>query len=927
MSSQGRGQRLRGRTAECETLRAVVSTVHAGSHQVLVLRGEAGVGKTALLGYVSELASEFRCVQVAGVQSDMELAFAGLQQLCAPLMDRFDELPPPQREALNVAFGRGVGPTPDRFLVGLAVLSLMATATSDQPLLCIIDDAQWLDQVSVQTLSFVARRLLAEPVALVFAARDGGAQALAGLPELSINGLSDGEARELLSSVIPGRIDERVRDRIVAETRGIPLALLEVPRNHSAVELAGGFGNLAVHRSAGQLEESFVHRIESLPVDTQRLLLVAAAEPVGDAALFLRAAANLGIPVDALAPAEAAGVIEFGPRMRFHHPLLRSAAYRAADLPDRRAIHRALADATDPRSDPDRRAWHAAYAAAGPDDVVAAELETSAARAQSRGGIAAAAAFLERATALTLDPARRVSRAIAAAQAKGDAAAPEAAHDLLAIAELGALSNLQRGQVARLRAQMDFARNRGGDSSAPQLAGAASQLLDAAKHLETLDDDLARETYLEALAAHMYAGRLGEPDALAKAAEAASAAVGPASELHQPMDLLLSGMANRIAGDVSGGRDVLRSTLELICAQTNSQVLGWMSLAFPVVQETAAAELWNDAFYRQMATDIVRRARDAGALAVIPRALAYQARAHILAGEFATAATILEEAASITAATGYAPLKYDALLLTAWRGIATDAVGLIEAATAEGNTRGEGRLLGLAGYVTAVLYNGLGQYEQAFAAAREACEHEDFGFFGWCLIELIEAAVHTGEQATAAAAIRQLDERAGASATDWGLGVLASARALVADDQVAESLFTEAIERLERTSIVVHLARAHLRYGEWLRRLNRRLDARRHLTEAHTMFTRMGANAFAERSRRELVAIGEKVRKQPVSSGDELTAQEAQIARLAAEGLTNQEIGAQLFISTHTVEWHLRKVFVKLGITSRRQLRTVSWAS
>ncbi len=857
----------------------------------------------------------------------MELAFAGLQQLCAPLMDRFDELPQPQREALNVAFGRGVGSTPDRFLVGLAVLSLMAAAASDQPLICLIDDAQWLDQVSLQTLSFVARRLLAEPIALIFAARDAGAQALAGLPELAINGLSDGDARELLSSAIAGRIDERVRDRIVAETRGIPLALLEVPRNHSAVELAAGFGNLTVHRSAGQLEEGFVHRIESLPADTQRLLLVAAAEPVGDAALFLRAAANLGIPVDALAPAEAAGVIEFGPRMRFHHPLLRSAAYRAADLPDRRAIHRALADATDARADPDRRAWHAAYAAAGPDDAVAAELETSAGRAQSRGGIAAAAAFLERATTLTLDPVRRVGRAIAAAQAKGNAAAPEAAHELLAIAELGSLSKLQHGQVTRLRAQMDFARNRGGDTSAPRLAGPASQLLTAAKHLETLDDDLARETYLEALAATMYSGRLGEPGALANAAEAANAAVGTVSELDQPMDMLLSGLANRIGGGVSGGRDVLRSTLELIRAQTNSQVQRWMSLAFPVVQETAAAELWDDAIYRQIATDIVRHARDAGALAIIPRALAYQARAHVLAGEFATAATIIEEAASITAATGHAPLKYDALLLTAWRGIPADAVGLIEAATAEGNTRGEGRLLGLAGYVTAVLYNGLGQYDQAFTAASEACDYEDLGIYGWCLIELIEAAVHTGEHAAAEAAIRQLEERAGASETDWGLGVLASARALLADDQLAETLFTEAIERLERTSIVVHLARAHLRYGEWLRRLNRRLDARRHLTEAHAMFTRMGAHAFAERARRELAAIGEKVRRQPVGAGDELTAQEGQIARLAAEGLTNQEIGAQLFISTHTVEWHLRKVFVKLNITSRRQLRAVSWAS
>ena len=372
-----------------------------------MLRGEAGAGKTALLKYTSELASRFRTVHVAGVESDMELAYAGLQQLCAPLLTHIDELPEPQREALNVAFGRGVGETPDRFLVGLAVLSLIAAAAHDQPLLCVIDDTQWLDQVSVQTLGFVARRLLAEPVALVFAVRDGGTDALDGLPELVIRGLSDADARGLLESVMLGGIDPRVRDRIVAETRGIPLAILEVPRNVSAAELAGGFRVSGARPSAGQIEDGFVRRIQSLPAPTQRLLLVAAAEPVGDAALFLRAAAQLRIPVDALAPAEAAGVIEFGPRMRFHHPLMRSAVYRAADLTERRTIHRALADATDPQSDPDRRAWHAANAAAGPDDAVAAELETSAGRAQSRGGIAAAATFLERATALTSDPALR----------------------------------------------------------------------------------------------------------------------------------------------------------------------------------------------------------------------------------------------------------------------------------------------------------------------------------------------------------------------------------------------------------------------------------------------------------------------------------------------------------------------------------------
>jgi DNA-binding CsgD family transcriptional regulator len=930
MSSEGRGPRLRGRDSECETLRGLLSTAQSGSSQVLVLRGEAGVGKTALLDYTAELASAFRCVHVVGVQSDMELAFAGLQQLCAPLLNHLDELPEPQREALNVAFGRGVGAAPDRFLVGLAVLSLIAAAANDRPLLCIIDDAQWLDQVSVQTLAFVARRLLAEPVALVFAARDAGAEALAGLPKLVVRGLSDGDARELLESVMVGGIDPRVRDRIVAETRGIPLALLEVPRSVSATELAGGFWISGKRSSAAAIEDDFIRRIRSLPEPTQRLLLVAAAEPVGDAALFLRAAAQLGIPVDSLAPAEAAGVIEFGPRMRFHHPLMRSAAYRAADLTERRAIHRALADATDPQSDPDRRAWHAANAAAGPDDAVAAELEVSADRAQSRGGIAAAAAFLERATALTSDSTQRGARALAAAQAKRDAADPAAAHELLAIAELGPLSDLQRAQVARLRAQMEFARSRGGDAHSPRLLEPASQLLHAAKRLDTLDDDLARETYLEALAAAMYAGRLGEPGATATVAEAASAVVDRAPNLHRPIDFLLAAMAKRITSGASAGSAPLRTALDVMrsqAQQNDGQALRWMSLGLAIVEESAVGELWDDAIYHQLATDTVQQARDAGALAVLPPALGYRAGVHVLAGEFATAATLIEEAASITAATDYAPLRYHSLTLAAWRGTPADAVGLIEAAAADGAARGEGRVLGLTGYLSAVLYNGLGRYGEAFVAARDACEYEELGFHGWCLFELIEAATRTGDRETAAQAAQRLEERTSPSGTDWGLGALANARALLADDDVADGLYTEAIERLARTRIVVHLARTHLHYGEWLRRMNRRVDARRHLTEAHEMFTRMGAQAFAERARRELVATGEKVRKQAVSSGNVLTAQEAQIARLAGDGLTNQEIGAQLFISTHTVEWHLRKVFVKLGITSRRQLRTVSWAS
>jgi DNA-binding CsgD family transcriptional regulator len=484
--------------------------------------------------------------------------------------------------------------------------------------------------------------------------------------------------------------------------------------------------------------------------------------------------------------------------------------------------------------------------------------------------------------------------------------------------------------VARLRAQIDFVRSRGGDVSAPRLSAAASQLIDAARRLEILDDDLARETYLEALAAAMYAGRLGDPEALATVAEAARVAVGRVPKLERPIDLLLSGMARRITEGASAGTDHLRTALELMCThehQDDGQALRWMSLGLSIVQESAAGELWDDTIYRRLATDAVRHARAAGALAVLPPALTYRAGVHVLAGEFVTAATLIEEAASITAATGYAPLRYHSLSIAAWRGNPVNAISLIEAAAADGAVIGEGRVLGATGYLSAVLYNGLGRYEEAFTAARQACDYEDLGFHSWCLFELVEAAAHLGDFETAAEAAARFEERAGASGTDWGLGAVANAQALLADNESADGLFTEAIGRLERTGVMLHLARAHLSYGEWLRRTNRRLDARRHLAGAHGMFTEMGARAFAERARRELIATGEKVRKKPVRSGDELTAQENQIARLAADGLTNQEIGAQLFISTHTVEWHLRKVFVKLGITSRRQLRAVSWAS
>jgi len=775
---------------------------------------------------------------------------------------------------------------------------------------CLVDDAQWLDQASAQALAFVARRLLAEPVALVFAVREPSEeQQLGGLPQLAVGGLGGGDARALLDSVTPGRLDEQVRDRIVAETRGNPLALLELPRGLSAAELAGGFGRPDALSLASRIERSFLRRLQSLPVKTRRLLLAAAAEPIGEVTLLWRAAGRLGVGADAAAPAEAAGLIELGARVRFRHPLLRAAVYRAAAVPDRREVHRALAEATDPGADPDRRAWHRAHAAAGPDEAVAGELERSAGRAQGRGGVAAAAAFLQRSAELTPDPARRGARALAAARAKFAAGAPDAAYELLAMAELGRLDELQRAELARLRAQMAFAERRG--SGAPRL------LLDAAKKLGPLDSGLARETYLEALGAAISAGRLGRGLTVRKAAEAARAAP-PAPRPPRPLDLLLDGIATRLTEGYVVGVPPLRRALDALQrhgGRSEAGVMGWLPLA------TIAPELWDDATWHELTARALGLARELGALAVLPVALTYRAAVHVHEGEFGAAAGLLEETKAITAATGNAPLGYISMMLAAWRGEEPRALDLIEAVVQDATARGGGRELGLARYATAVLHNGLGGYEAALAGARRACEYEDLGFFGWSLAELVEAGARSGASDEASAALRQLAERTSAAGSDWALGIQARSRALLSDGAAADTLYREAIDRLGRSRIAVHLARAHLVYGEWLRREQRRVEAREHLRAAHDMFGRFGAAAFAERARWELQATGETVRKRTMDTRDVLTMQEAQVARLAAEGHTNPEIGAQLFISPRTAEYHLHKVFSKLGISSRRQLR------
>ena len=900
---------LLGRRAECEALDRLLAQLRTGRSPVLVVRGEAGVGKTALLEYLVDEATGCRIVRAAGAEAEMELAYAGLQQLCAPLLDHLDALPGPQRDALSTAFGLSAGHSPDRFFVGLAVLSLCAEAARDGPLLCVVDDAQWLDRASAQALAFVARRLQAESVALVLAIREIGDESeLPGLPDMTVRGLTDADARALLESATHVHLDERLRNRIVAETRGNPLALLELPRAMTPAELAGGYGLPEAMPMASRIEQGFRRRLESLPPQTRRLLLTAAAEPVGDATLVWRAAERLGIGVEAAAAASAAGLLEIDGRVRFRHPLVRSAAYRASAPPERQEVHRALADATDPDRDPDRRAWHRAQATDRPDEDVAAELERSASRAAARGGIAAAAAFLERAAELTPDPASRGARALAAARAKFESAAPDAALELLALAELCPLEELQRARLERLRAEIAFARTRGGDAPA--------RLLDAARRLDPLDAAMARETYLEAMVAAMFAGRLGDGPGVREVAEAAKA--GPAApEPPRAVDLLVDGLATRFAEGYAAGVPPVRQALAAFRDVNGSTARDqrWFWLACRLAQD-----LWDDELWYVLATRGVRVARETGMLRVLANAVTHRAALYVHAGAFGAASSLIEEADAITQATETASLKYAKFTLAAWRGHEAETVAMIEAGRIEATARGEGFGLSVSEWIMALLFNGLGRYQDAHAAAERACADDVVANSAWALAELIEAGVRSGATDATAAALDRLSERAQASGTDWALGILARSRALLSEGDVADALYREAIERLERTRIRVELARARLLYGEWLRREQRRVDAREQLRAAHEMFSAMGAEGFAERARVELLATGETVRKRTVETRDELTAQEAQIARLARDGRTNPEIGAQLYISPRTVEWHLRNVFTKLGIRSRREL-------
>jgi DNA-binding CsgD family transcriptional regulator/predicted negative regulator of RcsB-dependent stress response len=904
---------LRGRRDETGVLDRLLESVRGGESRVLVVHGEAGVGKSALLEYVEASASGCRVARAAGVQSEMELAFAGLHQLIAPMLDGVERLPTAQRDALLTAFGLAGGAAPDRFLVGLAVLGLLSNVAAHEPLLCLVDDAQWLDRASAQALAFVARRLVAESVALVFVVREPSDEDdLVGLPELVVDGLGDDDARALLASVISWPLDERVRDRIVAETHGNPLALLELPRGLTPAQLAGGFGIPSFAALPGRIEDSFARRLAPLPLATRRLLLLAAAEPLGDSALLWRASDRLGIKAEAADAAESEGLVEFCVQVTFRHPLVRSAIYRSASPEQRREAHQALAEATDPELDPDRRAWHFAQAAPGPDEGVASELERCAERAQARGGLAAAAAFLERSAALTLEPGRRAARALAAARVMAQSGAFEAALRLLATAEAGPLDKLQRAWAELLRGQIAFASGRGREAS--------PLLLKAATSFEPLDVGLARQTYLEAFSAAQYAGRFGTGAGLREAAKAARAAPRPTQPPSAP-DLLLDGLALLNTEGYTGAAPTLKEALSAFSSEQTSteEALRWLGLA-----SRTAVRLWDDESWDVLTTRYVRLARETGALGVLPIALNQRAGLHVCEGDFAAAAALLEEAGPITETTGSGLPLYTSLALAAYGGRERELSELITASTNETVRRGLGVGPILLDWSIAVLNNGLGRYQDALAAAHRASEDShELVFSTWAAVELIEAASRSGVPEQGADALERLSEGTRASGGDWALGVQACARALLSDGHSAEPLYREAIDRLGRTRVRVTLARAHLLYGEWLRREHRRTDARQQLRIAHQMFVSMGAEGFGERSRRELLATGETARKRSVENAGQLTVQEAQVAELARQGLSNSEIGARLFISPRTVEYHLHKVFTKLGVNSRVQLHRV----
>ena len=901
---------LRGRSREREALDDALDRVRGGGSDAVVLRGEAGIGKTSLLQYVAQRAAGCRGIQVVGVETELELPFAALHLLCGPLLGEVSTVPDHQVEALRVALGLAAGPPPDRLVVGLGVLGVLADVAAHQPLVVMVDDAQWLDEATCQVLGVVVRRLGAESVLVVLAVRETGADHLfPGVPDLTLDGLDEDDARAVLTAATPGHLDERVRERLVAETGGNPLALLELVRGMADAELAGGFGIPTGAVTTDLLVEHCIQRVRALPEPTQRLLLIAAADATGDPTLMWRAAHTVGLGHDDAEPARSAQLLEIGSGVRFLHPLGRSAAYAAASVDERRAAHRALAAATDAEADPDRRAWHLAASASGPDEGIAEELERSAERARARAGLAGAAAFLQRSVALTAEPSRRAERALAAAEAHLYAGAFDAGLGALAEAEADAVDNLQQARAETLRAAITRAATWGRD--APLL------FLRAAQRLESLDPLLSRRTLLDAWGAALVAGSLAMPGGELPVVSAAARAAQSIDPGTGPCALLLDGLSTLILDSPTDACPALRRALSAFLDDDNATD-EW--LHYGVLVSNTALSLWDFDAWDSASRRHLQLARSAGAMGPMVAALNVRRVVDMFAGDFEAARTQAVTEDVVKQVTGTRRASYGDLFLAAFEGEPERAHRLIRSVADEARTRGEGLGWNISDRASALLELGLGRYADASAAAARAAEGNLGPFTSQALPDLVEAAYRSGQRELAADALRRLQAATAGCDSDWAAGVEARSRALLSKGAEAEAAYEEGVTRLARSRLRVEHARAQLLYGEWLRREGRRGDGRELLRAAHGTFADLGIEAFAERARRELLATGEKVRKRQVDTLNQLTPQEEHIARLAREGRSNPEIGAELFISARTVEWHLRKVFGKLGISSRRDL-------
>jgi len=912
------GSRLIGRDRELAVLTDLIDGVPREGAAIVVL-GDPGIGKSSLLRAAAEHAarSGLRVLSVTGVEVETHLAFAGLHQLLRPVLTAAERLPALQRDALSAAFGTAPegaactanGRAPEPFMIALATLNILTDVAADRPLLVTVDDAQWLDQASMEVLGFVARRLCADPIGMVFTVREGEghAAALARLPELVLSGLPEEAAGELLAASAAAPVDGRVSAQVVAEVAGNPLALMELAGELTAEELSGALPLGWPLRFGGRLEELYLSRVRDLPQDTRTLLLVAAADPTGDPALVYAAAARLEVRPEAGEVAGTGRLVAWQPQVRFRHPLIRSAAYYAESPEDRRAAHAALAAATDPVADPDRRAWHLSEAALGPDEEVAAELERSAGRAQARGGLLSAAAFLERSALLTADPARHGDRILGAAQASMQAGVLGKAEELLVTAEAGRLAPLDEFQLARvdlLRGHIAYVSNMGSD--------APSLLLKAARRLEPLDLSMARQTYLTAWSAASLAGHMAGAGDLLEVSRAARA-LPPLADSPRPVERLIDGLARLVTDGPASAAPVLRQTVEVFtAAEPPTEDLRWGTIATSV--------LWDDDAGHEIMARQVQLDRMVGALNYLPSDLVNLALLDARRGDFAAAASLIAESDAIAEATGIRIAPYVRMLLAALRGDEAEFMPQMATAIAAADAEGQGIAATTANWNAAILHNGLGRYDEAFAETSTALEHSNVFSSMLGLPELIEAAVRTGQTEAAAGALARLSATTQAAGTDYGLGVEARSRALVSEGADAEEHHREAVDRLGRTQLRTEAARAHLLYGEWLRRQRRRRDARRQLSIAFEMFDSMGMIAFAARARAELRATGGRARPRGLEVQPLLTPQEEHIARLVAEHLSNREIAARLFISASTVEYHLGKIFRKLSVTSRTEL-------